>query len=191
MSKPEWGIKRVCPSCSIKYYDFNKDPIICPKCEFKFDPDLLLKSRKGRSIAAKIEDNSIDYIFSHSVMEHIRKYELDSLIREMFRVLKPNGVISHNINYKDHLGESLNNLRFSEKLWESNLFANSGFYTNRVPALEMHNLFKRNGPLSTSIDPIAGNLNKPGTVIRGRTGDILRIFDHKSGKFIKIKEIKK
>ena len=57
MSKPEWGIKRVCPSCSIKYYDFNKDPIICPKCEFQFDPDLLLKSRKGRSIAAKIEDN--------------------------------------------------------------------------------------------------------------------------------------
>ena len=54
MSKPEWGIKRVCPSCSIKYYDFNKSPIICPKCEFEFDPDLLLKSRKGISIATKI-----------------------------------------------------------------------------------------------------------------------------------------
>ena len=59
MSKPEWGIKRVCPSCSIKYYDFNKNPIICPKCEFAFDPDLLLKSRKGRSIATKTEDNEV------------------------------------------------------------------------------------------------------------------------------------
>ena len=59
MSKPEWGIKRVCPSCSIKYYDFNKNPIICPKCEFAFDPDLLLKSRKGRSIATKAEDNEV------------------------------------------------------------------------------------------------------------------------------------
>ena len=59
MSKPEWGIKRVCPSCSIKYYDFNKNPIICPKCEFEFDPDLLLKSRKGRSIATKIEVNQV------------------------------------------------------------------------------------------------------------------------------------
>ena len=59
MSKPEWGIKRVCPSCSIKYYDFNKTPIICPKCEFEFDPDLLLKSRKGRSIATKTEVNEI------------------------------------------------------------------------------------------------------------------------------------
>ena len=57
MSKPEWGIKRVCPSCNIKYYDFNKNPIICPKCEFEFDPDLLLKSRKGRSIATKNENN--------------------------------------------------------------------------------------------------------------------------------------
>ena len=59
MSKPEWGIKRVCPSCSIKYYDFNKKPIICPKCEFEFDPDLLLKSRKGRSIASKIDNNEV------------------------------------------------------------------------------------------------------------------------------------
>ena len=59
MSKPEWGIKRVCPSCSIKYYDFNKNPIICPKCEFEFEPDLLLKSRKGRSIATKNENNIV------------------------------------------------------------------------------------------------------------------------------------
>ena len=59
MSKPEWGIKRVCPSCSIKYYDFNKSPIICPKCEFEFDPDLLLKSRKGRSIATKTEVSEV------------------------------------------------------------------------------------------------------------------------------------
>ena len=56
MSNPEWGIKRACPSCGIKYYDFNKNPIICPKCEFKFDPDLLLKSRKGRSIVSKTEE---------------------------------------------------------------------------------------------------------------------------------------
>ena len=93
----------------------------------------------------KIEDSSIDYIFSHSVMEHVRKYELNDLIKEMYRILKPNGVISHNINYKDHLDESLNNLRFSERLWESKLFANSGFYTNRIPAVIMHKLFKKNG----------------------------------------------
>ena len=81
----------------------------------------------GIESLSKIKDNSIDYIFSHSVMEHVRKDELNILIKEMYRILKPNGVISHNINYKDHLGESLNNLRFSEKIWESDFFAKSGF----------------------------------------------------------------
>ena len=99
----------------------------------------------GLKSLRKVEDNSIDYIFSHSVMEHVRKYELKTLIEEMHRILKPNGVISHNVNYKDHLGESLNNLRFSEKIWESNLFAKSGFYTNRIPAKEMHQYFKKGG----------------------------------------------
>jgi len=93
----------------------------------------------------KLKENSIDYIFSHSVLEHVRKYELNELIKEIYRVLKPFGVISHNINYKDHLNESLNNLRFSEKLWESNFFAKSGFYTNRIPAVVMHRYFRENG----------------------------------------------
>ncbi len=93
----------------------------------------------------KLKENSVDYIFSHSVLEHVRKYELNDFIKEMYRVLKPNGVISHNINYKDHLNESLNNLRFSEKLWESNFFASSGFYTNRIPAFLMHEYFRNNG----------------------------------------------
>ncbi len=113
--------------------------------------DQLLNSYKAKYLISgieslkKIEDESIDYIFSHSVMEHVRKYELNNIIKEMYRVLKPNGVISHNINYKDHLGESLNNLRFSEQIWESNIFAYSGFYTNRVPAIEMHKFFKKAG----------------------------------------------
>ena len=99
----------------------------------------------GLKSLEKIKDNSIDYIFSHSVIEHVRKNELDKLIKEMHRILKSNGIISHNINYKDHLDESLNNLRFSEELWESDLFAKSGFYTNRIPAVEMHDYFRNNG----------------------------------------------
>ncbi len=57
MSKPEWGTKRICPSCNIKYYDFDKSPIICPSCKFQFDPDLLLKSRKGRGFSNKVEES--------------------------------------------------------------------------------------------------------------------------------------
>lgn len=50
MVKPEWGTKRVCQSCGTVYYDMKKMPPICPKCGTKFDPEALLKSRRGRQL---------------------------------------------------------------------------------------------------------------------------------------------
>jgi uncharacterized protein (TIGR02300 family) len=32
VAKAELGTKRLCASCSTKFYDLNKDPIVCPKC---------------------------------------------------------------------------------------------------------------------------------------------------------------
>ena len=32
MAKPELGAKRVCVSCSTRFYDLTKVPAICPKC---------------------------------------------------------------------------------------------------------------------------------------------------------------
>ncbi|TQV76211.1 TIGR02300 family protein [Denitrobaculum tricleocarpae] len=51
MAKPEWGLKRVCQSCSAKFYDMQRNPITCPKCGANFDPDALLKSRRPRPAA--------------------------------------------------------------------------------------------------------------------------------------------
>ncbi len=48
MAKPEWGVKRICPSCGARYYDLRKDPPVCPNCGSQFDPEALLKSRKAR-----------------------------------------------------------------------------------------------------------------------------------------------
>lgn len=33
------GQKRICIKCSAKFYDFEKNPIICPKCKAKMTPD--------------------------------------------------------------------------------------------------------------------------------------------------------
>jgi len=52
LSKPEWGTKRVCQSCAVKFYDFGRTPIVCPKCSAVFDPETLLKSRRSRPAAA-------------------------------------------------------------------------------------------------------------------------------------------
>jgi uncharacterized protein (TIGR02300 family) len=32
VAKPELGTKRLCTNCSAKFYDLNKEPIVCPKC---------------------------------------------------------------------------------------------------------------------------------------------------------------
>ena len=60
MAKPEWGIKRICQACGLKYYDFNKLPITCPSCNVEFDPDIYLKSRKGKSFSPKVATTNND-----------------------------------------------------------------------------------------------------------------------------------
>ena len=59
--------------------------------------------------------------------------------------MKPDGIGVHRVDLKDHLGGSLNNLRFSDATWESWLFQNSGFYTNRIRFSEMVELCRRAG----------------------------------------------
>ena len=51
MAKPEWGNKRICPSCGTRYYDLMRDPVVCPKCATPFDPEAFLKSRRTRPVA--------------------------------------------------------------------------------------------------------------------------------------------
>jgi uncharacterized protein (TIGR02300 family) len=46
--KADLGIKRVCPQCAARFYDLQKRPIECPKCEFSFDPESLYKQRRTR-----------------------------------------------------------------------------------------------------------------------------------------------
>src|SRR5258708_29310671 len=48
LAKPEWGNKRICPSCGTRYYDLLRDPVVCPKCSTPFDPEAFLKSRRAR-----------------------------------------------------------------------------------------------------------------------------------------------
>lgn len=79
-----------------------------------------------------LPDNSVDFIFSQAVLEHVRKHEYTAFIAETHRVLKPGCFASHRVDLQDHLANSSNNLRFSDSVWESDFFASSGFYTNRL-----------------------------------------------------------
>ncbi len=100
---------------------------------------------EGLASLRTIPDESVDFIFSNAVIEHVRKRDFAENARELHRIMKPDGVASHWIDYRDHLQEGLNNLRFSERAWESEFMANSGFYTNRLTESQIRAFFEGAG----------------------------------------------
>ena len=99
----------------------------------------------GLESLRQVESGSVDLVFSNAVLEHVRRHEFAETMRELNRLLKPNGVCSHQVDLSDHLGGALNNLRFSGKVWESRIFATSGFYTNRIGYPQMLASFQQAG----------------------------------------------
>ncbi|MDC1383693.1 TIGR02300 family protein [Candidatus Puniceispirillum sp.] len=50
MAKVELGVKRICLSCGMRFYDFNRSPIACPGCGTDFDFENFAKSKKSREV---------------------------------------------------------------------------------------------------------------------------------------------
>jgi uncharacterized protein (TIGR02300 family) len=50
MAKPELGTKRICVSCSTRFYDLGKTPAICPKCGTEQPPDQPRPRRAGGNV---------------------------------------------------------------------------------------------------------------------------------------------
>jgi len=47
MVKAEWGTKRTCPKCGIRFYDLGKeDPVVCIDCGNQWTPEPVLKSKQ-------------------------------------------------------------------------------------------------------------------------------------------------
>ena len=60
MVKPEWGTKRQCLSCGVRFYDLGKQPIMCPKCEAPYEVEAVLKSRRPQAEApAKVPAQAV------------------------------------------------------------------------------------------------------------------------------------
>ena len=138
----------------------------------------------GLESLKKIPENSIDIVFSNAVLEHIYKDEFIDIFKELKRILKDDGYMSHQVDFKDHLGGSLNNLRFSEKIWESYLFKNSGFYTNRIRHQRMLDIFIETGFIITDInlskwDKLPINVNKLSNQFRNCSHEYLLVSGFK------------
>lgn len=96
----------------------------------------------GLQSLKEIPSSSVNFVFSNAVLEHIREEEFVPTMEEIKRVLQGGGVCSHEVDLRDHLGKSLNHLRFSENFWRRDIIYNSGFYTNRLRFSEMVKIFK-------------------------------------------------
>ena len=60
MAKVDLGTKRACLACGMRFYDFSRSPIICPGCGAEFDPENIIKSRKGRPAAKTTSRADVD-----------------------------------------------------------------------------------------------------------------------------------
>lgn len=99
----------------------------------------------GLESLQRLPDAQVDFLFSNVVLQHVRLAEFATLVRETRRVLTADGVASHVIDFRDCIQNGLNNLRFSERVWESKFMTRSGFYTNRLTWPAMKSIFQESG----------------------------------------------
>jgi hypothetical protein len=93
----------------------------------------------------RIPPASIDLVTSVAVIEHIRRTELRPTFDELRRVMSRDGLAWHAIDFQDHLGGKLANLRFTPAIWESRWMSSSGFYTNRASPSQVVEMLQRTG----------------------------------------------
>jgi SAM-dependent methyltransferase len=92
-----------------------------------------------------LPDASIDLVTSIAVIEHIRRCDLAPTFAELSRIMKDDGLAWHAVDFQDHLGGKLDNLRLPPALWESRWMLRSGFYTNRASASHIVALLRQSG----------------------------------------------
>lgn len=128
----------------------------------------------GVASLARLPDACADFVVSEAVIEHIRHHDLAPAFAQLRRVMTRDGLSSHAVDFQDHMGGMLNNLRFSSALWESEWMAGSGFYTNRASASEVLRLMQAAG---FDVEVEARNLwHEPPTDRRRITRDLQRVW---------------
>jgi SAM-dependent methyltransferase len=94
-----------------------------------------------------LPDNSIDYVFSNAVLEHIPENIIKEILKECMRLLVPNGILAFTIDYRDHCRDK-NKISpyyfycFSEHKW-SKMYPPDGH--NRLRHIDFRHLFEEIG----------------------------------------------
>jgi SAM-dependent methyltransferase len=85
-----------------------------------------------------LDADSVDCIFSNSVLEHVPPEVIDAMYVESRRILAPGGIMFHSVNCGDHYAyvdrriNQLHYLRYSDRQWRR--WNNAFLYQNRLRA---------------------------------------------------------
>ena len=60
MPKDEWGVKRICPTCSTRFYDLRTDPMTCPNCGATFTLESLTAVKAKALRPEKVKPEPVD-----------------------------------------------------------------------------------------------------------------------------------
>jgi SAM-dependent methyltransferase len=123
-------------------------------CQAQTLPELLARAAidyHAPSDAARsgLPDDSVDLIFSNSVLEHIPSNLLPSIMQECHRVLRPTGYAIHSVCCTDHYYffdkniSRINYIRYSSRHWR--LWNNGINYQNRLRPRDFVNLSEAAG----------------------------------------------
>lgn len=111
------------------------------------------------------KDDSVDVCVSTNTLEHIPRQEIEAIFTEVFRILKPGGLVSAIIDYSDHYAHTdpsiglLNFLQYSEEQWRRH---NPGcHYQNRLRHYDFESLFQSLGFETVKNEPSYGEPNPP------------------------------
>ncbi len=99
----------------------------------------------GLASLKAIPTGSVDFIWSHAVLQSVRRTEFLETLVELRRVLRDDGACSHLVSLVDLSVGALNHLRFPAFVWESNAIARCGMYSNRYRFSEMLEMFQKAG----------------------------------------------
>jgi SAM-dependent methyltransferase len=134
--------------------------------QIKFNPNYIDEIWQDPKQQFSLDSDSIDITYSMSVMEHVEDPE--NYIRDMYRVIRKDGICIHGIDLMEHKGLEENAtvfypfefLKYSKeewtKIWEK---ADKRHYTNRWRMPEFINAFKKVGFEILSIETHRETLN--------------------------------
>jgi SAM-dependent methyltransferase len=104
----------------------------------------------GNATRVDLNDETVDYHVSFTVFEHIPFKTLSAILEEGKRLLKPDGLFVHYIDFSDHFSQAdpsistINFLQFTDRQWR-HYAGNRYAYHNRRRLPDFVDLFERAG----------------------------------------------